>query len=81
MSRRSLALFLATTGLITSLSACGGSQEADEKGGDDAPSGQIAPPKGGSTDKNDDDEKHDKREGKNDHKDDEGGEGGEGGEG
>jgi hypothetical protein len=78
MSRRSLALFLATTGLITSLTACGGGQEANEKGGDDTPSGQTTSPSSGS---DDDGDKHDKRDGAKDHKDDEGGEGGEGGEG
>jgi hypothetical protein len=78
MSRRSLALFLATTGLLTSLSACGGEQDAHEKGGDSTPSGQTASPSRGSDDEGD---KHDNRDGGKDHKGDEGGEGGEGGEG
>jgi hypothetical protein len=78
MSRRSVALFLATTGLITSLTACGGGQEAHEKGGDGDPSGQTAAPMKGSDDHSDKDEKGDDAK---DNKGDEGGEGGEGGEG
>ena len=84
MSRKSIALFLATTGLITSLAGCGGGQEANENGGD-TPSGQMDSPAAKSKDQvndNDDDgDKSRKHQGDQDHKDDEGGEGGEGGEG
>lgn len=88
MPRKSLALFLATTGLITSLAACGGGQDAKESGGDDSKAGQTASPANGPKNKDDDGDhsdkgdKHDNGE-KGDKRDkrDEGGEGGEGGEG
>lgn len=76
MPRKSIALFLATTGLITTLAGCGPSKEADEQGGDamkSTPAGQSAQP---SQDKEHKDSSHD-----NGDKKDEGGEGGEGGEG
>jgi hypothetical protein len=85
MPRKSLALFLATTGLITSLAACGGGQDAKESGGDDSKAGQTASPANGPKNKDDDGDhsdtgdKHDN--GKKGDKRDEGGEGGEGGEG
>ena len=73
MPRKSIALFLATTGLISSLAGCSPGKEADEKGGDGMPSpaaGQSAQP---TQDKGEKGSTHDKG--------DEGGEGGEGGEG
>jgi len=82
MPRKSLALFHAITGLITSLTACGGGREANEGGGDDrTPSEQPSSPAGtlqNKTTEHDDakDEGGQKRD-----QGDEGGEGGEGGEG
>jgi hypothetical protein len=73
MPRKSVALFLATTGLLSALAGCSPSQEADEKGGDamkSAPAGQSAQPQNHTEDK-------DAKEGNSE----EGGEGGEGGEG
>ncbi|MFN9661027.1 MAG: hypothetical protein ACK6BC_11755 [Cyanobacteriota bacterium] len=82
MSRKSLALFLATTGLITSLAGCGGGQDANEKGGDDNKSGQTTSPENRAREKGDDDEQKDEGgEGEQNDQHDEGGEGGEGGEG
>jgi transcription termination factor Rho len=91
MSRKSIALFLATTGLITSLAGCGAGQDANENGGDDNKAGQPVQSTDGQR-KNGDEggkrdeggeggegEKRDKRD-QGDRKD-EGGEGGEGGEG
>jgi hypothetical protein len=75
MPRKSLALFLATTGLIATLGGCGAGQEGGEKGEDtmkSAPAGQPAPAPNGSKD---DDSMEDGSQ------KDEGGEGGEGGEG
>lgn len=90
MPRKSLALFLATTGLLTSLAGCGPGKEADEQGGDGArtaPSGQPAPSSSGSAGEEEGGEGEasdngDKtRKGHQERGDDEGGEGGEGGEG
>jgi hypothetical protein len=74
MPRKSLALFLATTGLITTLTACGGGQEANEGGGDETPSGQMTSPANGDQDKTRGTSETRKEDG-------EGGEGDEGGEG
>ena len=85
MPRKSLALFLATTGLITSLAACGGGQDAKESGDDDSKAGQTASPANGpktNVDEGDHRDKGDKHDnGEKGNKRDEGGEGGEGGEG
>jgi hypothetical protein len=80
MPRKSLALFLAITGLITTLTACGGGQEANEGGGDETPSGQTASPAKGVQDKTRGTSEPRERD-VDDEKDREGGEGGEGGEG
>jgi hypothetical protein len=85
MPRKSIALFLATTGLISSLAGCSPGKEADEKGGDGMPSpaaGQSAQPTQDNGDKHSEDDKEGKgSKGENGDKGDEGGEGGEGGEG
>lgn len=94
MPRKSLALFLATTGLITSLGGCGGGQDANEQGGDDRKSGQTVSPATSPRGMEDDGDNHDDRgkdgqpdkggkQNKSDEGDqeNEGGEGGEGGEG
>jgi hypothetical protein len=88
MSRKTVALFLAATGLITSLAGCGAGQDANERGGDEDKTGQPFPSSernrdnGGAGDKRDeggeggegeDSDKRDQRD-----KGDEGGEGGEG---
>ena len=88
MSRKSIALFLASTGLITSLAGCGAGQDANENGGDDNKAGQpVQSPDGqrknGDQGDNGDDggEGGEGGEGDKGDKKDEGGEGGEGGEG
>ena len=76
MPRKSIALFLATTSLISTLAGCSPGKEADEKGGEGMPSpsaGQSAQPTQDNGDKNSKEHKGDKGA--------EGGEGGEGGEG
>lgn len=77
MPRKSIALFLATTGLISSLAGCSASRDAGEQGGETmkpAPSGQSAQPTGApSQEKGGKEHKGSKER--------EGGEGGEGGEG
>ena len=82
MPRKSLALFLAATGLITSLAGCGAGQDANEKGGDDDRSGQPATAPTGQPDNGEKrDEGGEGKQGDNDDKRDKGEEGGEGGEG
>jgi hypothetical protein len=75
MPRKSLAIFLATTGLITTLAGCGG-REAGERGGDDDRPDQSAPMLNGSPNKD-----REPGQGDNSNKGENGEEGGEGGEG
>lgn len=73
MPRKSIALFLATTGLISSLTGCSPGREAGEQGGETMkapPSGQSAQPTPNDKDKGSKDVKGSKER--------EGGEGGEG---
>jgi hypothetical protein len=81
MSRKSIALFLAATGLITSLAGCGAGQDANENGGDDNKSGQPVQSTDGDRKNGDSgDNRDDGGEGGEGNRKDEGGEGGEGGE-
>ncbi|MFN9057197.1 MAG: hypothetical protein ACK5W5_09490 [Cyanobacteriota bacterium] len=70
MPRKSIALCLATTGLVTSLAGCNPGREEGEQGGDamkSAPAGQSVQPS--------------KDNGEKEREEGEGGEGGEGGDG
>ena len=87
MSRKSVALFLATTGLMTSLAGCGVGQDAKERGDEGGKPSQSAPALNRQGDNGEEGQKEEDKQDDTNHKQDkgdkrdEGGEGGEGGEG